>query len=411
MVRSIIFQNRTPIQENEMKMWNLVLTLALVILAAPLLQAQSETATTTGVPLSTKLDSDVELMFNTIVTSLLQKVPGSTDTTKASLLMDASNMEDGQIQANFVLNTDAAGTPVTQGTLLVQLLANQDTQANVLMESTILIPRTDFIANLQNLINAVLAEKQMNASVAIQDLQTFKDELIRVLESSQPAAKKKRQSFGGGSSANDSSELSTEKVEILKSIIQNSLLVEQGATGQTLTIDVQQIQNQSQDLNNVSEVFSKLAALKKLRVELTEAQAIVSVSSMHSIPQNTIQVYDSYLSQLQSNASGLTSLSSLIQKLGPWVVGRCANAEYRNICIEKLIYSCAKNIDRVANCVADAESIQRAREARAEGDTLGAITNGADALINSTGQKIEDQVDSLINWATGNDGSNSGQEE
>lgn len=344
-----------------------------------------------ALPLRTQMDANIQLIVESLLTSLVGRTQMVTEDAKTTVLPD-SQMAQGLILTEFSSTEDAARL---NGTLGLQL----STQAS----DVILEARVEATVSKELFFKAVGDRVSANSAITdsvITDLVGLKDKLNEVISTLEPQEQRARQTFGARSprATTVESGISQQSADLLKQVLAEAIVIQTVDSTQTMTMDLElakTLVGSSTELSNVSKTINHLSSLS---MTMTSQSVTISMISKIALPLKAVDAYDQYLSQLQTgNVDRLKEVSLLISKIGPWAIGRCMHEKYQSVCVEKLLTSCVRSNSSLESCISLAENLQSAREARNEGDYLGIVTNGAEAAATSAMQSVEDTIS---NWMT-----------
>ena len=332
-----------------------------------------------SLPLKTQMDANIQLILESLMTSLVGKTQVTSETTQVTVSPN-SQMAQGLIITE--VSTPAASSALN-GNIAMQL---SQQASDVILEVQI------EVAVSNDVFFKTMGER-IGTSSTITDLVGLKSALSEVVANLQPQAQRPRQTFGTPSprSTTGGSGMSQESVDLLNQVLSQAMKIETVDGSQTITLDLEMTKTLLSSSTELADVSKHINNFESLRMTMNTDSVSIYLVSKIIIPLQAAEAYDQYLSQLQvDNPERLSEVSLLISKFGPWAIGRCMHEKYQSVCVEKLLSSCVKNNSSLESCISLAENLQSAREARNEGDYLGVVTNGAEAAAKSAFQSIED---------------------
>ncbi len=344
--------------------------------------------------LQTTMDSNISAMMASLIGALAGKAPLAPENLVVNILPD-SQMTQGLISTQILSSENPENLIGTLG------LQFQKTSAEIVsleMKLDLTLSKDLFFKNIETAAGNSIPSP-------IVDFVELKNKMNQLIEQLEPQQQRPRQTFGAPapsiSTTSNGSALSELSVEILKRVMAEAILVEIQDGSQILTVDLELIKTLLSSSPELADLQKRIDPLVSLRISMNPQIVNVSLVSNLILPSQAIATYDAYFSQLQTNdAARLAEVSSMVSKIAPWLVGQCMVEENQSMCIEKLLSSCVEDVDSLDRCISLAENIQLARDARAEGDYLGVLTNGAEAAATST---IDSIGNSISDWMTSED--------
>lgn len=337
-----------------------------------------------SLPLKTQMDTNIQLIVESLMTALVGRTQVSTETTQVAMSPN-SQMAQGLIITEISTPEDSSAL---NGNIAMQF-SKQASDVILEVKLEVNVSKDLFFKTIGD---------RIGTNSTIIDFVGLKNTLSEVIANLQPQAQRPRQTFGSPSprSTSGDSGMSQQSVDLLNQVLAQAMNVEIADGSQTMTLDLEMTKTLLSSSTELAEVSKQINNFESLRMTMNSDSVSISMVSKLTLPLQAVETYDQYLSQLQiNNEDRLAEVSLLISKIGPWAIGRCMHEKYQSVCVEKLLSSCIRNNSSLESCISLAQNLQSAREARNEGDYLGVVTNGAEAAATSALQSVEDTIS---NW-------------
>lgn len=354
------------------KKYNIILIL--LMFSASICKAQD-----TRLTLSMRADQDVQNIFNTLATELLKETQWGDDSTQVIMSSDSA-MDKGEINGQFVLNSTPA--MATHGKVET-ILTTSGTQAQISSHINIITTSQFFFG---------VATKSTGTSVT--SLAQFKTQILKMVTSLSSSESRQTMTFDGSSSG---SGLDQKQIQNFIAALESNVQVSSVDTEEVMTIDMAQIKSSWEPLADSLPQLKWLTAINNMEVRRSGTEMSVSILTTSNLPSAIISNYDSYVSSKQ-NTGGLSSLNNLIQSIGAWVIRHCSTDDYRQECINKILYDCSSSTKSIASCVSQAENVRGLVAAKNDGNIFSMIRYGTTALVQEGINSIGSDDGPSVDW-------------
>lgn len=344
------------------------------------------------------LDARLKDILQIVVGSVVGRVPGVIHDGTNFTVNDSTNLGQGAIDGllNIQVGTvpadsDAKATPLfaTQAQVAIRFFEGSTAESAVLNINTSGQLSTEAFIQFVQLLNqgicAVGAESTCTVKPVVDAadsalpvsqrgklaIERLKANLIAYIDATVASSSGEEQQQSFGTSSDDSgSTVDVAKMEKMRVAVESGLQIAAQGADTLVTIDMNAIRSMNSDLAEINPALGALNMFTTIQITVSEAASNYVLVVQSEIPKRLIVNYDAYIKQQQSEDQ-LESLHTLVTKITWWASGRCTKEKYQEMCMTKLLNTCATNVDSVARCVRDAGLVQKARD----------VKNGIDSIF------------------------------
>lgn len=362
--------------------------LTMLIVSICCLTSSLAVAQQTPVPMQSALDSRLKDILQIVVGSVVGRIPGVIHDGTNFTVNDSTQLHQGAIDGllNIRVGTPADDdklTPLfdTQAQVAIRFYQGATGEQALLSINTTGQLSTEAFIQFVQLLNQGICKTAANGQcsfVPVVDvsenalpasqrgklaIERLKSNLLAHIDAQLATAgnDEPQQSFGGSSDASETNAVDAEKLQKMRAAIDAGLQIVTGGGETAVIIDMNAVRNLSSDLTEINPALGALQMFTNIHVKIGDSSSEYTLVVESQISKNLIVNYDAYIQQEQSRDQ-LESLHTLVTKITWWASGRCTKEKYQEMCINKLLNSCAKSVSSVNRCVIEAGLVQKARE-------------------------------------------------
>lgn len=334
------------------------------------------------------LDAKLKDILQVVVGSVVGRVPGMIHDGTNFSVSDSSQLQQGFINGTLNLQIgapsptpDAKPTPVMtsqaqvairffEGATSEDAVLNIITQGQVdtvqfiqflqLLNQGVCIANADGSCSVKPVVDAADAGLPVSqqAKVAIERL---KANLIAYLDAILATANTEEQQQSFGTPTESESTVDVEKMQKMRAAVEAGLKIAVNGADSVATIDMNAVRELSTNLSEINPALGVLQMFQVIEVTMGNSKSSYTLTVESKFPKKLIVNYDAYIKQQQSEDQ-LMYLHELVMKVTWWASGRCTKSKHQEMCMKKLLNSCANSVSSVGSCVTQVSLAQKARE-------------------------------------------------
>lgn len=357
------------------------------VLAFSCLFSSLATAQQTPVPMTSNLDPRLKDILQVVVSSVVGRIPGIIPEGTNFVVNDSTVLGQGAIDGTLNMqigaptgDSEIKPTPLfaSQAQVAIRFYHAPSEEKALLNISTVgQLSTPDFIQFVGLLNQGICTTPTSCTAAPVVDaadsalpisqqgklaVERFKANMLAQIDAvlATSAGDEPQQSFGTPTE-DTSATVDVEKLKTLRTAVEAGLQITASGADAVALIDMNALRALSADLSKINPTLGALKMFSTIQFNVSESAATYTLVIESEIAKNLIVNYDAYIQQEQAS-DGLESLHNLVMKITWWATGRCTNKKYQEMCINKLLNSCASSVRSVGRCVTEATLVQKARE-------------------------------------------------
>jgi len=130
-----------------------------------------------------------------------------------------------------------------------------------------------------------------------------------------------------------------------------------------------------------------------LEFKITDSEASYVLEAQTLLPAHVMRTYDEYLTREQNKGNDLQDLNTVLERIGPWLIGNCAESDKQAWCMEQFLGTCGTNLVALDLCVTGAYAAWCSKNpaecaSKASEDAANAAAGAAQATTDAIGGAI-----------------------